>query len=100
MVPVILTFYYYTELYIRTHFVKHITFYGFFPKLTRPTRSFENTHKLVDNMLTNNICKPQITGILTHRVSDYFMFFCIVEGKIMRTKAPLKIEILHKYANI
>ena len=45
-------------------------------------------------MFTNNICKPHISGILTHHVSDYFMSFCIVEGKVRRTKdTPKFIEV-------
>ena len=45
-------------------------------------------------MFTNNICKPHISGILTHHVSDHFMSFCIVEGKVRRTKdTPKFIEV-------
>ena len=66
----------------------------FFPKITSPTRSFENTHTLIDNVFTNNICKPHILGILTHHVSDHFMSFCIVEGNIKRTRdTPKYIEV-------
>ena len=36
-------------------FYENITSQGFFPKITRPTRSFENTHTLIDNVFTNNI---------------------------------------------
>ena len=75
-------------------FYENITSQGFFPKITRPTRSFENTHTLIDNVFTNNICKPHISGILTHHVSDHFMSFCIVEGKIKRTRdTPKYIEV-------
>ena len=75
-------------------FYENVTAQGFFPKLTRLTRSFENTHTLIDNVFTNNICKPHISGILTHHVSDHFMSFCIVEGKVRRTKdTPKYIEV-------
>ena len=63
-------------------FYENITSQGFFPKLTRPTRSYDNTHTLIDNVLNNNICKPHISGILTYNLSDHFMSFCIVEGKV------------------
>ena len=46
-------------------FYENVTAQGFFPKLTR---SFENTHTLIDNVFTNNICKPHISGILSHHV--------------------------------
>ena len=75
-------------------FYENITSQGFFPKLTRPTRSYDNTHTLIDNVLTNNICKPHISGILTYHVSDHFMSFCIVEGKVKRVKdTPKYIEV-------
>ena len=58
----------------------------FFPKFRRPTQSFENKHMLLDNVLTNTICKLNISEILTHHVFDHFMSFCIVKGKVKRTK--------------
>ena len=81
----------YTETFT---FYENVTAQGFFPKLTRPTRSFGNTHTLIDNVFTNNIGKPHISGILTHHVSDHFMSFCVVEGKVKRTKdTPKYIEV-------
>ena len=60
-------------------FYENVTAKGFFPKITRPTRSFENSHSLIDNTFTNNLSKPHTSGILTHHVSDHFMHFSIVE---------------------
>ena len=60
-------------------FYENVTAQGFFPKITRPTRSFENSHSLIDNTFTNNLSKPHTSGILTHHVSDHFMHFSIVE---------------------
>ena len=81
------------NIYYNT-FYENVTAQGFFPKLTRPTRSFGNTHTLIDNVFTNNIGKPYISGILTHHVSDHFMSFCVVEGKVKRTKdTPKYIEV-------
>ena len=81
------------NIYYNT-FYENVTAQGFFPKLTRPTRSFGNTHTLIDNVFTNNIGKPHISGILTHHVSDHFMSFCVVEGKVKRTKdTPKYIEV-------
>ena len=81
------------NIYYNT-FHENVIAQGFFPKLTRPTRSFGNTHTLIDNVFTNNIGKPHISGILTHHVSDHFMSFCVVEGKVKRTKdTPKYIEV-------
>ena len=85
------------QLHTNTHynaFYENITAQGFFPKITRPTRSFGNSHKLIDNVLTNNLCKQHTSGILTHQISDHFMSFCIVEGNIKNIKEPVKyIEV-------
>ena len=61
-----------------------------FPKITRPTRSYGSSHKLIDNVFTNNLCKRHTSGILTHQISDHFMTFSIVEGKIKQIKDPVK----------
>ena len=85
------------QLHTNTHynaFYKNITAQGFFPKITRPTRSFGKSHKLIDNVLTNNLCKQHTSGILTHQISDHFMTFSIVEGNIKNIKEPVKyIEV-------
>ena len=60
-------------------FYESLTAHGFFPKITRPTRSFENSLSLIDNTFTNNLNKPHISCILVHHVSDHFMHFSIVE---------------------
>ena len=81
------------QLHTNTHcntFYKNITAQGFFPKITRPTRSFGNSHKLIDNMLTNNLCKQPTSGILTHQISYHVTTFRIVEGNIKNIKEALK----------
>ena len=73
---------------------ENVTSQGFFPKISRPTRSFENSHSLIDNIFSNNLCKPHTSGILTHHISDHFMNFCIVESKTKKKPIPNKyIEV-------
>ena len=60
-------------------FYENVTAQGFFPIITRPTHSFENSHSLIDNTFTNNLSKPHTSGILTHHVLDHFMQFSIVK---------------------
>ena len=62
-------------------FYENMTSEGFFPKITRPTRSCNNFHSLINNILSNNLCKPHTSGNLTHHISDHFMNFCIIEGR-------------------
>ena len=71
-------------------FYKNITAQGFFPKITRPTRLFGNSHTLIKNVLTNNLCKQLTSGILTHQISDHFMTFSIVKGNIKNNIEPIK----------
>ena len=81
------------QLHTNTHyntFYENTTAQGFFPKITRPTRSYGSSHKLIDNVFTNNLCKRHTSGILTHQISDHFMTFSIVEGKIKQIKNPVK----------
>ena len=86
------------QLLTNTHyneFYENITAQGFFPKITSPTRSFGNSHKLIDNVLTNNLSKQHTSGILTHQISDHFMTFSIVEGNIKYIKEPVKYIEVH-----
>ena len=67
---------------------------GFFPKISRPTRSFKILHSLIDNIFSNSLCKPDTSGILTHHISDHFMSFCTVESKTKKKPIPTKyIEV-------
>ena len=63
-------------------FYDNTTPQGFFPKITRPTRSIGNSYTLIDNVFTNNLCKRHTSGILTHQISDHFITFIIVGGNI------------------
>ena len=60
-------------------FYENLTSQGFPPKLTRPTRSCNNSHTLIDNIVSNNLYKSHRSGILTHHICDHFMSFCIVK---------------------
>ena len=79
------------QLHINNHynsFYENVTSQGFFPKISRPTRSFENSHSLIDNIFSNNLCKPPTSSILTHHISDHFMNFWIVESKTKKIPIP------------
>ena len=81
------------QLHTNNHynsFYENVTSQGFFPKISRPTRSFENSHSLIDNIFSYNLCKPHTSGILTHHISDHFMNFCIVESKTKKKPIPNK----------
>ena len=81
------------QLHTNTHYnacYENITAQGFFPKITRPTRSFGNSHKLIDNVLTNNLCKQHTSGIL-HRKKLFV--------KSKRNPSQINIQIYKEFKN-
>ena len=64
---------------------KNITTLGFFPQITRPTRLSGESNTLIDNIFTNDFCKPHLSGILVTPISDHLMQFCTIIGKKERS---------------
>ena len=77
-----LIYFNYILTHIITHFMKILLHKVFFPKISKPTRSYGSFYKLIDNVFTNNLCKRLTSGILIHQISDHFITFSVVEGKI------------------
>ena len=61
-------------------FFENVASTGFFPQITMPTRLSDNSNTLIDNLFTNNICKPHESCILVTPISDHLMQFCIFKG--------------------
>ena len=75
-------------------FFENVTSTGFFPQITMPTRLSDNSNTLIDNIFTNNICKPQESGILVTPISDHLMQFCIFKGNYEASNdLPKYIEV-------
>ena len=66
-------------------FFENITTLGFFPQITRPTRLSGESNTLIDNIFTNDFCKPHLSGILVTPISDHLMQFCTIIGKKERS---------------
>ena len=59
-----------------------------------PTRLSDNSNTLIDNIFTNNICKPHESGILVTTISDHLMQFCIFKGNYEASNdLPKYIEV-------
>ena len=59
-----------------------------------PTRLSDNSNTLIDNIFTNNICKPHESGILVTPISDHLMQFCIFKGNYEASNdLPKYIEV-------
>ena len=54
-------------------FFENVTSIGIFPQITMPTRLSDNSNTLIDNIFTNNICKPHESGIL---LLQYQIIYC------------------------
>ena len=86
------------QLHTNNHynsFYENITSQGFFPKISRPTRSFENSYSLIDNIFSNNLCKPHISGILTHHISVHFTNFSTIESKTKKKQKKSHPNLLY-----
>ena len=70
---------------------------GFFPIIILPTRLSETTCTLFDNIITNNINNNQLSGVLTRKISDYQMNFCMISVK--RTAANSKGKFIEVEKN-
>ena len=71
-------------------FVDAMFSYGLIPKITKPTRTQNNTATLIDNLFTSSL-NVDLSGILINDISDHHMVFALEEintdtpeGKIKR----------------
>ena len=62
-------------------FYQNMSMSGFFPKITLPTRLSETTCTLIDNVITNNIDNNHLSRVLTRKISDHQMKFCMINHK-------------------
>ena len=53
---------------------------GFYPLISLPSRITDSTATLIDNVWTNNLVAPIISGLVTVRLSDHLPVFCFVGG--------------------
>ena len=53
-------------------------------KITLPTRICDTTSTLIDNVYTNVIDKPHISGILISPISDHQMYFCALNDNTVK----------------
>ena len=75
-------------------FFENVTSTGFSTQITMPTRLSDNSNTLIDNIFTNNICKPHESGILVTPISDHLMQFCIFKGNYEASNdLPKYIEV-------
>ena len=59
-------------------------------KITLPTRICDTTSTLIDNVYTNVIDKPHISGILISPISDHQMYFCALNDNTVKNDDKTK----------
>ena len=70
-------------------FLDEITSAGFQPLISLPSRITHNTTSLIDNIFTNDFCKPMTSGLITTPISDHLATFAIFsESKHHHNKGP------------
>ena len=69
-------------------FYQNMSLSGFSPQITLPTRLSETTCTFIDYIITNNIDNNHLSGVLTGKISDHQMNFCMINDK--RTAANSK----------
>ena len=57
-------------------FVDTMFSYGLIPKITKPTRTQNNTATLIDNLFTSSL-NVDLSGILINDISDHHMVFAL-----------------------
>ena len=60
--------------------------YGIFPMILLPTRVCGNSATIVDNIFTNNINNPLISGNIITDISDHYSQFISIQNQIFDIK--------------
>ena len=76
-------------------FFENITTICVSPPITRPTRLSDESNTLIDNIFTNNFCKPHLSGVVVTPISNHLLQFCTIIGKKERSTKnyPKYIEV-------
>ena len=80
-------------------FFDNLISFGFFPKITLPTRFTEQSSTLIDNVFSNNIEEREISGILLNHISDHQFLFTYIEKLSYIEKVPKFVDIEKTDAN-
>ena len=71
---------------------------GFIPKTTLPTRISETSATPIDNILTNNIDRAHVSGILNRKFCDHEMIFslqkCNKRQKLKHNENYIEVELM------
>ena len=66
-------------MHIFTEFFDNLISYGFFPKITLPTKIAGQSATLIDNIFSSNIDEGEKSDILLTHISDHQLIFTYIE---------------------
>ena len=72
--------------YTTQNFVDIIFGAGFYPLITKPSRITDTSATLIDNILTNDLCRNNQSGLLINDISDHLPVFVCSEQYVSRNK--------------
>jgi hypothetical protein len=67
--------------------------YALTPTIDKPTRVYNNSATLIDNIFVNKIENSIVSGNIVSHISDHFSQFCINQPDKWQTKHKKKFEI-------
>ena len=62
------------------------------PTIDKPTRVYNNSATLIDNIFTNTFCEYFVSGNIVSDITDHFSQFCVFQSSIEGTQ-PAKITV-------
>jgi len=66
------------------NFLLSLQSYSFIPLIDKPTRVYENSATLIDNILVNNTANLLSCGNIISHISDHFSQFCVMSNNLMK----------------
>ena len=68
------------------NFLLSMQSYSFFPVIDKPTRIYNNSATLIDNILVNRIDLKLSSGNIVSDISDHYSQFCIIHSPSLKSR--------------
>ena len=74
--------------------------YSFFATIDKPTRVYDNSASLIDNILANTICTKitRLSGSIISGISYHYSQICIVESSYQKPDYPQKKVMMRDFS--
>ena len=68
------------------NFLFFLQSYNLIPTIDKPTRVYNNSASLIDNIFTNKSDDEILSGNVISDISDHFTQFCILDSHVVKEK--------------